>query len=169
VLDEPTNDLDLPTLQVLDEALSAFEGCVLMVTHDRYFLDRVATGILHFENEGEVVFYEGNYEVFQRLHARRAEVLREEKQAARPVVAAKPRVAKKKQGLSYKERQELEGVEQEVAMVEERQAEVEALLSDASNLDGGREQLHQLTAEHAELEVRLTALLERWEKLEEKR
>ncbi|NTU60641.1 MAG: ABC-F family ATP-binding cassette domain-containing protein, partial [Deltaproteobacteria bacterium] len=67
VLDEPTNDLDIPTLQVLDEALAGFPGSVLVVTHDRYFLDRVATGILHFEGNGKVVRYEGNYEVFARL------------------------------------------------------------------------------------------------------
>ncbi|MDF1552322.1 MAG: ATP-binding cassette domain-containing protein, partial [Deferrisomatales bacterium] len=169
VLDEPTNDLDLPTLQVLDEALTAFEGCVLMVTHDRYFLDRVATGILHFEGGGRVVFYEGNYQVFQRLHARRAQVRREEEHAARPATPPKPRAAREQQGLSYRERRELEEVEGEIATVEERQAEVEALLSDASNLPGGRERLHQLTAEHAELEARLSQLLERWEVLESKR
>ena len=169
VLDEPTNDLDLPTLQILDEALTAFTGCVLMVTHDRYFLDRVATGILHFEEAGQVAFYEGNYQVFQRLHARRAEVRREEEQVARPAAVPKPRAARGKQGLSYRERQELEGVEGEIATVEERQAEVEVLLSDASNLEGGRERLQQLTAEHAELEARLAGLLERWEVLEVKR
>jgi ATP-binding cassette subfamily F protein uup len=169
VLDEPTVDLDLPTLQVLDEALRAFAGCVLVVTHDRYFLDRVATGILHFEGEDEVVFYEGNYDVFQRLHARRVEVQREEEKAALPAAAPKPRAAKRKQGLSYKEQQELEGVEQEIATVEERQAEVEALLADASNLAGGHERLRQLTGEYAELETRLSELLERWEQLEEKR
>src|SRR6185295_8980950 len=61
VLDEPTNDLDLVTLGVLEEALGAFPGCALVVSHDRWFLDKIATGILAFEGAGWLGFYEGNY------------------------------------------------------------------------------------------------------------
>ncbi len=62
ILDEPTNDLDLPTLRVLEEALLEFPGCVIMVTHDRFFMDRIATHILAFEGDGQVHFHPGNYE-----------------------------------------------------------------------------------------------------------
>ena len=72
VLDEPTNDLDLPTLGALEEGLLAFAGCALIVSHDRWFLDRVATGILAFEGDGEVTFYEGSYSFYVGAPARDA-------------------------------------------------------------------------------------------------
>ena len=61
LLDEPTNDLDIETLRALEEALLNFPGCVVVISHDRWFLDRIATHILAFEGNSEVVFYEGNY------------------------------------------------------------------------------------------------------------
>ncbi len=64
MLDEPTNDLDLPTLRILEEALLSFNGCVVVVSHDRYFLNRVCNGILAFEGDGKVYFSEGNYEYY---------------------------------------------------------------------------------------------------------
>ena len=69
VLDEPTNDLDLVTLNVLERLLMQFTGAVILVTHDRYFLDKVATGLLVFEGEGKVVRHEGNYDLYRRLAA----------------------------------------------------------------------------------------------------
>jgi len=71
ILDEPTNDLDLMTLRVLEEALEAYRGCALVVTHDRYFLDRIATGILAFEGDGKVYYCEGSYESYRDNRARR--------------------------------------------------------------------------------------------------
>ena len=65
VLDEPTNDLDLATLRILEEALVAFDGCVIAVSHDRYFLNRVCNGILAFEGDGVVHFSEGDYDYYQ--------------------------------------------------------------------------------------------------------
>ena len=71
VLDEPTNDLDLMTLRVLEEALETYRGCALVVTHDRYFLDRIATGILAFEGDGQVYYCDGSYEIYKDNRARR--------------------------------------------------------------------------------------------------
>ena len=71
ILDEPTNDLDLMTLRVLEEALESYRGCALVVTHDRYFLDRIATGILAFEGDGEVYYCDGSYEIYRENRARR--------------------------------------------------------------------------------------------------
>jgi energy-dependent translational throttle protein EttA len=71
ILDEPTNDLDLDTLRVLEEALLSFPGCALVITHDRYFLDRVATHILAFEGDGVIKWCEGSYEIYQTLKGRR--------------------------------------------------------------------------------------------------
>jgi ATP-binding cassette ChvD family protein len=71
ILDEPTNDLDLMTLRVLEDALENYRGCALVVTHDRYFLDRIATGILAFEGEGQVYYCDGSYEIYKENRARR--------------------------------------------------------------------------------------------------
>ena len=72
LLDEPTNDLDVDTLRALEEALLDFAGCAVVITHDRWFLDRVATHILAFEGDSEVVWFEGNFQAYQEdLHRRK--------------------------------------------------------------------------------------------------
>ena len=73
ILDEPTNDLDLPTTRVLEEAIEHYAGCMMIVSHDRYFLDRVATHILAFEGDGEVQFFYGNYSEYAEWLAERRE------------------------------------------------------------------------------------------------
>src|SRR5262249_32299030 len=105
ILDEPTNDLDLMTLGVLEEALAAFPGCALVVSHDRWFLDKVATGILAFEGDGKVGFYEGSC----------SDYLARPRAPAAPAVGEKPRVprapsAEKPRRRSFKENQELAGI-----------------------------------------------------------
>jgi ATP-binding cassette subfamily F protein uup len=166
VLDETTNDLDIPTMQVLEEAFAEYPGCVLVVTHDRWFLDRVATGILHFEGDGRVVYYEGNYEDFCRFKELQAEEDRQVRKAV-PKAVAEPKI-KKKVGLSYKERLELETVEKNIADLEERKAEREALLADPAQLSNHV----RMAAVARELEgfaAELEALFERWEELETKK
>ena len=64
LLDEPTNDIDVNTLRALEEAIENFAGCVLVISHDRWFIDRLATHILSYEDDGEVQFYEGNFSAF---------------------------------------------------------------------------------------------------------
>ncbi|ABB32704.1 ABC transporter related protein [Geobacter metallireducens RCH3] len=169
VLDEPTNDLDIPTLQLLDDALTRFPGCILMVTHDRFFLDKVATGILSFEGEGRTVFYEGNYTLYREL---RAQNLKEENKggsgrpvAAPPAVRERPR----KKGLTFAERQELERVEAEIAHLELRTAEVEAALADPAAYAGAPGGIAALSTEFAHMGEKLEELLLRWEELETKR
>ena len=130
ILDEPTNDLDLPTLRLLEEALLAFSGCVLVVSHDRYFLNRVCTGIIAFEGDGQVVYNEGDYEYYREKLAKRKERLakREEpaKAKAKPVTAntAKPRK------LTWKEKKELEGMEEAILAAEEEVTRIEGLFAD---------------------------------------
>lgn len=65
LLDEPTNDLDLPTVRVLEEALAHFPGCAMVISHDRFFLDRLATHMLHFDGEGDARFFEGGYTAYK--------------------------------------------------------------------------------------------------------
>src|SRR5262249_28025328 len=127
ILDEPTNDLDLLTLGVLEEALAGFGGCALVVSHDRWFLDKVATGILAFEGDGRVGFYEGSLSDYL---ARRKPPPPPD--AARPATAAppppkeKPKVRK----LTFKERQELDGIEAAIADAERNVGALEAALQD---------------------------------------
>ena len=71
LLDEPTNDLDVETLRALEEALLAFPGSAMVISHDRWFLDRVATHILAYEDDGNVVFHEGNYSEYEEDHRQR--------------------------------------------------------------------------------------------------
>ncbi|MCP3175586.1 ABC-F family ATP-binding cassette domain-containing protein [Desulfuromonas sp. KJ2020] len=167
ILDEPTNDLDIPTMQVLEEAFNAFPGCVLVVTHDRWFLDRIATGILHFEPGGRMQFSEGNYEDFCRLQALQAE---EAAAVKTPLKAKEAEVrVRKRAGLSYKEQRELEAVEAEIAEREAEMAELEAMLSDPARLGGDSGRLEETARQFAAAESRLEELMARWEELEVKK
>jgi ATP-binding cassette subfamily F protein uup len=130
VLDEPTNDLDLPTLGALEDGLVHFAGCALIVSHDRWFLDRVATAILAFEGDGKVTLYEGSYSFYAERRPRPGERTdrdrarrdsRDERGAGRP---AGPRK------LTFKEARELEAIEDTIAAAETRVGALEAELSD---------------------------------------
>ena len=137
VLDEPTNDLDIVTLNVLEGLLLGFGGSVLLVTHDRYFLDKVATSILAFEGEGKATRYPGNFEFYRRLKEQTARQTgapaTPAKSAPRPaasvpVPAAPPKKPAAK--LSYKDQRELDGMEATIEAAEARKAELEAQLAD---------------------------------------
>jgi ATP-binding cassette subfamily F protein uup len=138
VLDEPTNDLDIVTLNILEGLLLSFTGAVLLVTHDRYFLDKVATSILAFEGEGRVIRYEGNYAMYRRLKAQGEAAKAAEASSPAPKKEAPglsspeaPKQARGKAGkLSYKEQRELDGMEAAIEAAETRKAELEAKLAD---------------------------------------
>jgi len=167
ILDEPTNDLDIPTLQLLDASIASFPGCVLMVTHDRFFLDKVATGVLAFEGEGNVTFYEGNYTNYrERKDAVRAAAAaqRVEKREAQAVKAEKP-----KKGLTYAERLELERLEEGIAGLEKDLAAVEAMLADPSSYATAEGGVAGISANYSRLEAELAAAYGRWEELETKK
>ena len=169
ILDEPTNDLDIPTLQLLDASLAAFPGCVLMVTHDRFFLDKVATGVLAFEGEGAVTFYEGNYTNYRerKEQARVAEsALRVEKREAQ---AQGVKTEKARKGLSYAERIELERLEEGIADLELQFAGVEAMLADPASYAGAEGGIAGISANYSRLEAELAASYARWEELETKK
>lgn len=158
LLDEPTNDLDVATLSALEELLESWPGCVLAVSHDRYFLDRVATSILVFEPDGRVVRYAGNYTTYLSL---RPPPGVPERASARP--AAK--IAEPKKKLTYAERIELDAIMDRIGDAESHVRELEKALSDPT--------LHAKAKDHArDLEVarsEVTALITRWESLEAKR
>ena len=169
VFDEPTNDLDVATLGALEEMLLETEATALVVSHDRYFLDRVATSILAFEGDGQVVRYVGGYEDYRTL----SEAARKMRAASEPpTTAPKPKMkaaSKPKAGLSYKEKRELEGMMDAIDAAETEAARLDELLADpAFYADRAEEVADTVTARdaaHGEVE----RLMMRWEELESKK
>jgi ATP-binding cassette subfamily F protein uup len=171
VLDEPTNDLDLVTLNVLERLLLDFGGSVLLVTHDRYFLDKVATSILAFEGEGSAVRYPGNYETYRTLKEQSEAARREAEEPERPRTAAAPvreaaqERARKPGRLSFQEQREMDGMEAAILSAEERKGEVEAALSDPATYQKGGDAVVALRAEMESVTAEVERLYARWAEL----
>ena len=132
VLDEPTNDLDIATLQILEEYLQDFRGCVIVVSHDRYFMDRVVDHLLVFNGEGDIDDFPGNYSEYREWRSLKDKEQQAQKEAERKA-APKAAPAKTWQGerqrkLSFKEKRELETLEKEIAALEQEKADIEAAL-----------------------------------------
>jgi ATP-binding cassette subfamily F protein uup len=164
ILDEPTNDLDLPTLRVLEEALIAFTGVVCVVSHDRYFLNRVCTDILAFEGDGKIHHSVGDYDYYIEKKTRLAAApKREEFKAAIP--EAKPKTNKSRK-LSFKEQRELDGMEAQIHAIEAEVARIENLFADAEFFRKHAAQVNQLTAELDAAKKKVVTLYARWEELE---
>jgi ATP-binding cassette subfamily F protein uup len=173
VFDEPTNDLDLQTLSALEDLLSGYEGSVLAVTHDRAFLDRVATAVLAFEPRVEgapaaVTRYAGGYEDYVSQRGRRTAP--ETKEAAQPAPPPPQPAPKAKGGsLTYGERLELEGIVDAIERAEKDVAEVEALLADPSLYATRGKEVGPLQDRLAAATAEAARLVARWEALEAKR
>jgi ATP-binding cassette subfamily F protein uup len=170
ILDEPTNDLDLPTLRVLEEALIAFPGVTCVVSHDRYFLNRVCTDILAFEGDGKIHHSVGDYDYYlekkQKAEAaarQSAAIISTNKSAAR--VAAMPKSTKARK-LSFKEARELEGMEAQIHAVEAEVARIEGLFSNPVFFRKHAAQVNQLTDELETAKKNVSKLYSRWEELE---
>ena len=130
IMDEPTNDLDLPTLRLLEEALLAFSGCVLVVSHDRYFLNRVCTGIIAFEGDGLVAYNEGDYEYYREKLAERKMRLAKRPVATQANAGSSHAPEAKPRKMTWKEKAELEGMEAAILKAEEAVARIESLFAD---------------------------------------
>jgi ABC transport system ATP-binding/permease protein len=132
MLDEPTNDLDIQTLVRLEEYLDSFAGCLVVVSHDRYFLDRTVESIFRFEGNGRIKQYPGNYSAF--LEAREGESAETtETKGSAPRHAPSPGIAAAPRKLSYKERREFEELEKRIEVGEARKAELESVLAGSSS------------------------------------
>lgn len=168
VLDEPTNDLDLPTLRVLEEALATFPGVVVVVSHDRYFLNRVCTAILAFEGNGRVAYSEGDYDYYLEKKARlaappmNAPLAAPRTTPAQGATSATPKTRK----LSFKETRELEGMEAAILEREEEIARIEALFQDPDFHRKHGQRSGDIQGELAAAKAALAALYARWEELE---
>ncbi len=165
ILDEPTNDLDLSTLRLLEEALVAFGGTVIVVSHDRYFLNRVCTSILAFSGEGAVDRYVGNYDYYLEKQAERdgvapgySEVRAES--AGRVIPPAKPRK------LKWKEARELETIEETIHAAEAEMARLEALFAAPDFYLRPKLEWSEMEAQLAAAKERVTGLYARWGELE---
>ena len=175
ILDEPTNDLDLPTLRVLEEALIAFPGTVLVVSHDRYFLNRVCTDVLAFEGDGKIHHSVGDYDYYlekkqkQAVAATRqsAAIISTNKSAALSrATATKASKPAKLRKLSFKEARELEGMEAQIHAVDAEIARIEGLFASPDFHRTHATQTSQLTADLAAAKEKLPKLYARWEELE---
>ena len=166
ILDEPTNDLDLPTLRVLEEALSAFNGCVIAVSHDRYFLNRVCNGILAFEGDRKVHFSEGDYDYYiEKRSARETETA---PQGNTAVDSKKQRSPVKVQTnkLKWKEAKELEMIEQDILHAEAEVDRIEKMFSSPDFYEKHGEQIVSLTEELSDAKKAVDRLYTRWHELE---
>lgn len=125
ILDEPTNDLDIQTLQVLEEYLLDFPGCVIVVSHDRYFMDKVVDHILVFKGEGVIDDFPGNYTQYRQYSALQS---KEEAKADASVKEKKSYRNDSRRRMSYKEKREFEQLEKDIASLEQQQHEIEEAL-----------------------------------------
>ena len=166
VLDEPTNDLDLPSLRMLEEALADFDGSVLVVSHDRYFLDRVCDQIVAFEDAG-VFVQPGNYSYYLEKKKERDKlesaawnlVEKASEPAPKPAAPAKPRK------MTMKEKRELEGMEAAILAKEEEAAEIEKTLNDPEFYITRSLEAPELTARMEAAKAEVDRLYARWEEL----
>jgi ATP-binding cassette subfamily F protein uup len=161
ILDEPTNDLDLATLRLLEEALLIFDGSILVVSHDRWFLNRICTHTLAFESDGTVALHAGNYEYYVQK--------RNEREAAfAPPLAVKAAPARKEKvrKLSYKETRELETIEKEIETAELEMKRLEAQMTDADFYQRHAQELPVLEAKLEAAKLHVPKLYARWQELE---
>jgi len=183
VLDEPTNDLDLVTLNVLERLLLDFQGSVLLVTHDRYFLDKVATAILAFEGDGKATRWEGNYDTYRRLKDQTERQARSDQAAVTTALASStttrprsgpaprapappPAAARKPGKLSFKEQREFEGIEAAIQAAEARKAALEASMADPATYQRGGTDWAALRNDFEAVTAEVERLYARWEALE---
>jgi ATP-binding cassette subfamily F protein uup len=166
VLDEPTNDLDLPSLRMLEEALSAFGGSILVVSHDRYFLDRICDQVIAFE-EGGLHVTPGNYSYYLEKRQQRESALKDQAKAYKALQSAKPAArTEKPRKLSQKERAELDTIEDRIFAAEDEVRTIETRMNDpefqVSNYEQIPAEMEKLDAARAAT----AALYARWEELQ---
>ena len=168
ILDEPTNDLDVQTLAILEEYLEDFNGCVIVVSHDRYFLDRTVNTIFSLEPGGNIRQYPGNYSIY--LDYKKAEEDAEKigatsQKSVKPSVQPAVATATKTRKLSYKEKREFETLEAQIPQLEAEKVEIEKTLH--RNPPDGFSAVEKLSARMAELERAIETSTERWLELAE--
>ncbi len=170
VLDEPTNDLDIDTLELLESLLQDYDGTVFLVSHDRAFLDNVVTQVIAAEGNGLWREYIGGYSDWERLHPEqtptKTKPIHKESANLPKEKIEKPRKQRKK--LSFKEQQELEALPSKIAILENEQQQISQKLSDPSIYEGNGAKGIALNQRFVDIENELMACMSRWEELEAK-
>jgi len=177
ILDEPTNDLDLDTLRILEDALEGFGGALILVTHDRYLLDRMATALWVFEGEGQVARQEGGWDAYLTRRAERVERERarsggreggREAAVGSPIGADRRRTAGARK-LSFREEREVEELLARLALLEEEEGLLAARLEDPALYQGEGGPIRETSERYQEVKSEMERVTERWMELEEKR
>lgn len=171
ILDEPTNSLDIRTMTILEDYLDSFQGILLTVSHDRYFLDRTVGRIFAFEGDGKIVRYEGGYTDYQKASRQPEETEKGTEASAEPVQKeaesgpkAKPRLSAERLKMSYQEQREFAVIDEEIAALEQKSAQLDQeIAAHASDFV----KLEAFTKEKEETEAALSEKLERWAYLNE--
>ncbi|WP_043933668.1 ABC-F family ATP-binding cassette domain-containing protein [Bacillus sp. EB01] len=159
LLDEPTNDLDTQTLTVLEDYLEEFPGVVITVSHDRYFLDKIAEQLLILKGNGTIGTYYGNYSGYMEQQDDQSA-----SSASKPAPAPNQRVKEKKKRMTYQEQKEWESIDDNIAAAEER---LEQIAKELANTGSNFEQANKLMEEETEINEELERLIERWSYLSE--
>ena len=166
VLDEPTNDLDIETLELLEELLANYEGTLFLVSHDRAFLDNVVTQVIAFEGDGKLQEYVGGYEDWLRVQKFQAAQAANKPAISTPAAAVeKPRANNK---LSFKESRELEELPKQIEAMEQEQIEIATHLADGAIFRSDAKRAQQLQSRSEEIDSLVLEAMSRWEALEKK-
>lgn len=163
ILDEPTNDLDIFTLSKLEEFLENFKGCLIIVSHDRYFLDKLCDHLFIFEGEGKIKDFVGNYSDFREMKDIEELIAKNKKKAEKPIVVSPKKQASQK--ASYKETKEFEKLEEEMPIIEKEKEELMTQLNSGSL---SPDELNECSKKYQELSDQLDEMELRWLELSEK-
>ena len=160
ILDEPTNDLDIPTLNVLEDYLTNFQGCLIVVSHDRYFMDKVVDHIFVFHGDGHVQDFPGNYTQYRLEQGTKSQ---EQRPNTTDTKTEKVKTEQKRR-LSFKEKKELEELEKQMPLLEKEKTQLEALLSGGAT---SPDDIAKASARYKEVQERLDEAEMRWLELSE--
>jgi ATP-binding cassette subfamily F protein uup len=170
VLDEPTNDLDAETLELLEELVSNYVGTLLLVSHDRAFLNNVVTSIIAVDGSGDVKEYGGGYDDYQRARQAATSSLGTAPTSAdsKPKLSSTNEPSKLPPGkkLSFKEQKELESLPQKIEALESQQAELHQKMADPAFFKSSSQEIATANAKLASIQTELASIFERWEELE---
>ena len=164
ILDEPTNDLDVDTLELLEDLLIEYDGTLLLVSHDRTFLDHVVTSTLVFEGEGQVREYIGGYEDWLRQRPRAEQKVKDD--ARRAVADGHKKSGTSKQKLGFNETRELERLPDEIEQLEAEQKQLEGLIADSGFYQSDKKTIKQTLQRLEVVHSELSSAYERWEELD---
>ncbi len=171
ILDEPTNHLDIPSREALERALESFDGTIITVSHDRYFLDRIATQILAFEPGGRVELYNGNYTEFHEWKEKNGHAVSAPAHEAKPQRSVPAAATARESGLSKNEivrmKQRAKRIEEQISELEERLKQISLDLSEPATVRD-REVFDAATREYEKVEIEISKLYSEWEALLEK-